>query len=135
MTRQTIRRTVACGAVLAFVALPIIALAQARPVVSGKEMFHMYCAACHGESAKGDGPVGNLLKKPPADLTQIAKRNNGTFSTDMVVRIIDGRDPVSGHGGGDMPVWGDAFDKTHDPTPTEEKIRGIANYLESLQVK
>src|ERR1700750_1264417 len=44
-----------------------------------KAMFMAYCAACHGNDAKGDGPVGMQLKTKPADLTKIAARNNGTF--------------------------------------------------------
>jgi cytochrome c553 len=33
------------------------------------EMFKAYCAACHGDSAKGDGPATPTLKSPPSDLT------------------------------------------------------------------
>jgi hypothetical protein len=34
-----------------------------------------------------------------------------------------------------MPVWGDAFAKTADTTPVDEKIRRLVRYLESIQVK
>jgi hypothetical protein len=76
------------------------------------------------------------MRTRPADLTGIARRNGGTFPADQVARIIDGRDPVKGHGGGDMPVWGDAFAKSRDDTTTvEEKIQRLVNYLQSVQAK
>ena len=110
-------------------------LAQSGPGVSGQSTFGLYCATCHGTSAKGDGPLASSMSLRPADLTRIAERNRGTFPADQVARIIDGRRPVKGHGGGDMPVWGDAFAKTADPTPVDEKIRRLVAYLESIQIK
>jgi mono/diheme cytochrome c family protein len=110
--------------------------AQPRPTPSGSALFSTYCATCHGSSAKGDGPLASEMKNRPADLTQIAKRNGGTFPAVQVARTIDGRSPVKGHGGRDMPVWGDVFPKsTADSTPVDEKIQSLVRYLESIQVK
>jgi len=39
---------------------------------SGKEMFHAYCAACHGMDAKGDGPAASVFRRRPSDLTKLA---------------------------------------------------------------
>ena len=49
----------------------------------------------------------------------------------------DHRRPKSREGAwrGEMPVWGDAFAKTADTTPVDEKIRRLVRYLESIQVK
>lgn len=42
-------------------------------VARGAELFHINCTACHGEDAKGDGPVAAFLQnKKPADLTSPA---------------------------------------------------------------
>ena len=113
-----------------------VAAQTAPPVQSGSTVFKNYCATCHGTSAKGDGPLASSLTKRPADLTQIAKRNGGTFPVDVIARTIDGRSPVKGHGGGDMPVWGDAFGKSAaDTTPIDQKIDRLVSYLESIQVK
>lgn len=75
------------------------------------------------------------LRKPPADLTQIAAKNGGVFPTERVRRIIDGRDVIS-HGDPEMPVWGDAF-KTSRDGYSEESVRArilaIVRYLESIQ--
>jgi hypothetical protein len=79
--------------------------------------------------------MASSLTKPPADLTQIARRNGGTFPADMVAKVIDGRSAVKGHGGGEMPVWGDAFSKSADKTPVADKIARIVSYLESIQAR
>jgi mono/diheme cytochrome c family protein len=100
----------------------------------GSTLFSTYCATCHGARAIGDGPLSANLRKPPADLTLLARRNGGVFSAEMVARIIDGRKPLSGHGGGDMPVWGDAFGRSTDgPETTPDKIAALVDYLQSLQ--
>ncbi|RMD91296.1 MAG: cytochrome c, partial [Alphaproteobacteria bacterium] len=67
--------------------------------------FLDHCAACHGESAEGNGPLAPLLNVPVADLTRIAARRGGEFPLAEVVRIIDGRAELRGHGG-PMLVFG-----------------------------
>lgn len=103
--------------------------------MSGREVFRLYCASCHGTSAKGDGPVASSLTVRPADLTQIARRNAGKFDAAQVARTIDGRSPVKGHGGGDMPVWGDAFQRSNDPAAVNQRIQDLTAFLESIQAK
>lgn len=105
---------------------------------SGPDVFRNYCAACHGQRARGDGPVASSLRKPPADLTLLAQRNDGTFSRETVYRIIDGRDPVAGHGGGDMPIWGDAFSRAREgasPEAVKGRIDALVVFLESIQAR
>lgn len=103
---------------------------------SGSEMFGLYCATCHGTSATGDGPLAPMLRKRPANLTLLARGNGGVFSAPMVLQIIDGRKPAAGHGGGDMPVWGDAFGKSADGVDTAvEKLSALVKYLETIQQK
>ena len=103
---------------------------------SGATLFDDYCKSCHGVRATGDGPLAPLLRKRPADLTLLAQRNGGVFSAEMVSRIIDGRKPLAGHGGGDMPVWGEAFANTSDgAAATPAKIAALVSYLQSVQRK
>jgi hypothetical protein len=40
---------------------------------SGKEMYNMYCAVCHGTTGKGGGPAADALKTVPTDLTTLTK--------------------------------------------------------------
>lgn len=37
-------------------------------LLKGKELFGIYCVPCHGDSGKGDGPVGKKYVPTPADL-------------------------------------------------------------------
>ncbi len=37
-------------------------------VLRGKALFGVYCVPCHGESGRGDGPVGRIFVPKPADL-------------------------------------------------------------------
>ena len=122
------------GAVLAAVYTPPAAFAQGPANSSGAATFALY-ASRHGPAAKGDGPLAAMLKTRPADLTSIASHNRGTFPAEQVAQIIDGRHAVKGHGRGDMPVWGDAFAKSIDTVPVEEKIKRLVAYLERLQAK
>jgi mono/diheme cytochrome c family protein len=106
--------------------------------VSGAYTFRTHCAGCHGPDGKGEGPLAENLRYHPRDLTLIASRNGGSFPTEKVVRIVDGRDPVKGHGGPDMPVWGDAFknaDTGYDDKQVREKIRSVVEYLRTIQAK
>ena len=72
---------------------------------SGAALGKTYCVVCHGKEAKGDGPLAENLRHAPPDLTLRAKRNAGKFDAARVHRMIDGRDPIKGHGRSDMPIW------------------------------
>ena len=132
------RRTVVAVGLFAGVLLSARADAQSASSLTGDYLFRTYCAACHGTSAKGDGPLADSMRKRPADLTEIAKRNKGVFPNDEVFRMIDGRQPVKGHGGPDMPVWGDVFARSSESGNAEEirlRVEALVRYLQGIQVK
>jgi len=117
-------------------ALFVLALAPAPP--DGAALFKSHCASCHGVSAKGDGVMAPHLLFRPADLTLIAKRHAGRFDAEEVYRIVDGRTQVAGHGGTDMPVWGDSFKydtERYSEKAVKARIRALVAYLKSIQVK
>ena len=116
----------------------LVAGGQTTQSFSGRDEFHVFCASCHGDSAKGDGPVASSLRKKPVDLTQLALKNNGAFPTETVFKTIDGRTPVSGHGGPDMPVWGDVFAQSRESAGAEgvkARVGSLVSYQESIQEK
>lgn len=143
--KGTVKKLAVAGAaVLAAILLsPLMASAQTEQVAmkqttTGAEIFRTYCATCHGTAARGDGPLASSMTKKPANLTEIAKRNGGEFPSDMVFRTIDGKNPVRGHGGPDMPVWGDAFAKSReagDQDRVKTVIQALVDYLESIQLR
>jgi hypothetical protein len=76
---------------------------------SGEELFYRFCASCHGEQARGDGPVARSLNVAVPDLTLIAVRY-GEFPAGRVRDVIDGRGiDMQAHGTRTMPVWGYEF--------------------------
>src|ERR1700674_130229 len=104
-----------CGAAAGAVALIVGATSSGRPMEassaiqprSGEALYLTYCASCHGRSGRGDGPVADLLRVRPANLTRFTTQNGGVFPTAKLQRVIDGRD-VGSNGNPDMPVWGEA---------------------------
>jgi len=105
-------------------------------VERGANTYRVHCAVCHGKSGEGNGPLADQLRFAPPDLTRLARRNKGRFDSEMVQRIIDGRWPVKGHGGPEMPIWGDAFlesRKGYSRDALREKIVELAAFLATLQ--
>ncbi len=107
------------------------------PADSGQSMYIAYCAACHGASAKGDGPAVPALVQKPTDLTMLSSMNNGKFPKDHVRYLLTVTGTSPSHGSADMPIWGKAFralDNGH-PRSSVASLRAsnLVNYLETLQ--
>jgi mono/diheme cytochrome c family protein len=75
------------------------------------------CAGCHGDDAKGAGPLSAKLKVKPPDLTLLAKRNHGSFDSAAVYQMIDGRNARATHRGAEMPIWGCRHEPAAVPAP------------------
>lgn len=43
--------------------------ATQQSIAHGHALFRIYCLPCHGESGKGNGPVGKIFEAQPADLS------------------------------------------------------------------
>lgn len=106
-------------------------------VASGKQTYMKYCAACHGDVGNGMGPAASALKKPPPDLTTLAKRHAGKFPEEYVAEIVRFGKPIQAHGSSDMPVWGPIFN-VHDKfneVAVRRRIKNLCDYLATLQEK
>ncbi len=106
-------------------------------ISQGRSLFKAWCRTCHGDGAKGDGPMAEYLSPKPADLTLLSQRAGGHFYFGRVKAKIDGREKIRGHGSKDMPVWGEAFlvvDEEGGEEAVREKIEALAHYLRSIQV-
>jgi len=123
---------------------PVLAQAKAEKFDFGKREFEANCAACHGVNAKGNGPIVDLLRKSPPDLTLLAKKNAGVFPMARLYEVIDGAD-VPSHGSRDMPVWGRDYkiraaeyymDVPYDAEAyARARILALLEYINRLQVK
>ena len=112
--------------------------AAVRNAMEGEELFRTFCASCHGANARGDGPVAFALKRPPTDLTTIARRNGGTFPRERLVRYVaDGDAATPAHGSKEMPVWGPNLTALAPGSfkPVNERVANIVAYLESIQAR
>ena len=131
-----------------FLLIAVLVYTQTKPEVkhvpppstsasSGKDMYKSYCASCHGELGKGNGPAAPALKAIPSDLTLLAKNNAGKFPTDRVISILRGQATVTAHGNREMPVWGPLFwhmSQGHEGE-VQQRIVNLTHYLELLQQK
>jgi len=140
------RSSLRAGSVAFFVALLTIPLltaaggaAKVDAVATGESLYRIYCATCHGQSAKGDGATAVYLTVKPADLTRLSRRNGGKFPAEEVQEIIDGRAAVAGHGDREMPLWGLALQDWAVDRSQEQEVRArieqLVSYLESIQKK
>jgi mono/diheme cytochrome c family protein len=121
-----------------------LSLACVKPVprrdptalASGAALYQTHCASCHGQTGQGDGPSAARLGVLPPDLTTLSRRNGGVYPFDEVEHLIGGRVPIRGHGGPEMPIWGDAFLEPrdgYDAHGARRKIALLTEYLGSLQ--
>jgi mono/diheme cytochrome c family protein len=112
---------------------------ESDDVRAGRALYEQHCMFCHGAAGKGDGPLADDLRVAPADLTTIAKRRAYTFPDVEVREIIDGRHRVRGHGGKEMPIWGQIFGGNAEKGSGDEaagraKLEQLVAYLRSIQV-
>jgi mono/diheme cytochrome c family protein len=132
----------ACAAVPCLAAAEGAQLAFPQDVGAGQAEYMIACAACHGETGKGDGPIAGLLNIETPDLTMLASANGGAFPYDMTLQTIDGRNALRAHGSA-MPVWGTRYFLTvvksegYDPAQAELLAKGrmlsLVEYLRSIQ--
>ena len=110
----------------------------AKPTVSvaGKDLFHQYCAVCHGTDGRGAGPAAAAMKTSPTDLTQISRKNGGSFPEERMMRLLRGEQTVTAHGSQDMPVWGAVFNNmSPNLEMSQARMHGLLQYLEDMQAK
>ncbi len=131
------RHALASLACLGLTAVPLLA----QDVDHGRALFQTHCATCHGDDAKGQGPLAAALVLQPSDLTTLSARNEGSFPLERVLSRIDGTDPLVSHGS-PMPVFGLYFEgvantpmklPSGQPLIVAEPIADLVGYLQSLQ--
>jgi mono/diheme cytochrome c family protein len=148
-----------CGVLFlsALVSVTRICMAEeSQDVDTGRIEFLSKCAECHGADGKGAGPKSNKLNMKPANLTILAKTNNGVFSTKLIYQKIDGRSAIGAHRRSEMPIWGcrhgsppsrqtkstgprsidSLLDLPCDPEETiRRRILNVVEYLATIQQK
>lgn len=91
---------------------------DADAIAAGKVLFEAQCSSCHGPGGKGDGPAGQALNPPAADLTKVTEGDDYEF-----YRISEG--------GGFAPY--NSAMPPHKSTLTEDQIWKIISFVDSLK--
>ena len=114
------------GIVAALLWLP--ATAMAGDAGAGKGPFSVNCASCHGETGKGDGPVGAALDPRPRDFSvgdfKFDTDGDGKAGTDADLENVI-RNGGAAYGGSPlMAPW---------PTLSDEDVANVIAYIRSLK--
>jgi len=109
----------------------------ATEATDGKQMYMSYCASCHGNDGRGNGPVASALRSQPTDLTVLARTHNGKYPDTHVYSVLVFGSNVPAHGSALMPVWGTILGNMAQNHPVERQLRvsNLSRYLQSLQAK
>lgn len=103
--------------------MPQSVLAAGTAVEKGNAHYLLFCANCHGVDGDGKGPLVNLLKVVPSDLTTL--QSSGGDLTERVLKAVDGRHAVAEAGGARMPVFSDNLEI--------RTVIEITEYLKTIQ--
>lgn len=124
------------GAVSVRAGGPVQVNAQASldSLSSGRAIFTQFCAPCHGPNGKGDGAVGAYLLRPPSDVTQLRRQNNGVFpQADLEVALLaTSREETGRVLGREEVLWGPLF-LSFGPEAARTRVADLIAYLESVQ--
>ncbi len=95
---------------------------QAADVAKGKATFTSYCAACHGQTGKGDGPAAAALKTKPRNLAD--PKLIGKLTDKYLADVISKGGAAIGKSAL-MPPWGGTLKDT-DIKNVIAFIRGLS---------
>jgi cytochrome c oxidase cbb3-type subunit 3 len=106
---------------LGAVVLSTAFMAHAGNAEEGKKLYGQFCASCHGQAGKGDGPASAALNPKPRDHTD--KGYMSTLSDDDLLKVIKnggasiGKSPL-------MPPWGASL--------KDDQIKDVIAYVRTL---
>ena len=104
---------------------------------SGTQLYKRYCAVCHGNDLKGNGPAPYPFTGLPPDLTTLTKRHGGKFPDAYVSDVMRNGVKIPAHGPAEMPIWGADFRAGEglNEAQVTARIADLSNYIRSRQDK
>lgn len=138
-SRSWIKLMIAGGVAAIGLAACLPGLPQRDAAADGHALYADYCAACHGDDGRGNGPGAEGLRPRPADLTTLAARNGGVFPQVAVMSRVYGYHQGTGPQG-PMPEFGPLLEgpavlvetAPGVMTPTPEKLVALAEHVARL---
>ena len=114
-------------AALATLLAPANALAS--DAEAGKTAYTTNCVSCHGETGKGDGPVGQVLQPPPRDFSagdfQLDGDGDGTPGSDADLKAVVAKGAGAFGGNQMMAAWGGIL--------SDQDIDNVVAYIRTLK--
>jgi len=118
--------TVVAAAALALWLTPATALAG--DAAAGKTVYTANCSSCHGETGKGDGPVGVALPVSPRDFSagefKYDADGDGKPGSDADLTLIITKGAAAFGGNPLMAPW---------PTLSETDVANVIAYVRTLK--
>ena len=103
--------------------------AVAQDMTLGEFEYMNSCAACHGETGAGNGPVSAYMTPPAPSLRTLSADNGGVFPVSRLYEVIDGSARVAQHGMMDMPVWGYRLSQRIGPEDVDFRESDVESYV------
>jgi cytochrome c oxidase cbb3-type subunit 3 len=103
--------------------------ALAGDAAAGKTVYTINCLSCHGETGKGDGPVGMVLQPPPRDFSiadfKFDGDGDGKVATDADLAAVVAKGAGAFGGNQMMAAWGGML--------SEDDIANVVAYIRTLK--
>ena len=123
--RKFLSTTVALASLVVWLAP---ATAFAGDAEAGKTTYTVNCVPCHGETGKGDGPVGVVLQPPPRDLSGgdfvFDTDGDGQKGTDADLKAVISKGGAAFGGSPLMAPW---------PMLSDADIDNVIAYIRTLK--